>query len=141
LREGPLSLWESADYMSQALSALAYAHERGVVHRDFKPSNVIVTPEGQAKLMDFGIAKAVADRRLTAAGSTLGSLYYMSPEQVKGAATIDGRSDLYSVGVSLYEMVTGTRPSRARATIPSWWLTWTSSRCLPSSWIPRCRPA
>jgi len=115
LREGPLSLWESADYMSQALSALAYAHERGVVHRDFKPSNVIVTPEGQAKLMDFGIAKAVADRRLTAAGSTLGSLYYMSPEQVKGAATIDGRSDLYSVGVSLYEMVTGTRPFKGES--------------------------
>jgi serine/threonine-protein kinase len=115
LREGPISLWESADYMSQALSALAYAHERGVVHRDFKPSNVIVTPEGQAKLMDFGIAKAVADRRLTAVGSTLGSLYYMSPEQVKGAATIDGRSDLYSVGVSLYEMVTGTRPFKGES--------------------------
>jgi len=57
----------------------------------------------------------VADRRLTAAGSTLGSLYYMSPEQVKGAATIDGRSDLYSVGVSLYEMVTGTRPFKGES--------------------------
>ena len=115
LREGPISLWESADYMSQALSALGYAHERGVVHRDIKPSNIMVTPDGQVKLMDFGIAKAVADRRLTATGSTLGSLFYMSPEQVKGSASLDGRSDLYSVGVSLYEMVTGTRPFKGES--------------------------
>jgi serine/threonine-protein kinase len=75
----------------------------------------MVTPEGQVKLMDFGIAKAVGDRRLTATGSTLGSLFYMSPEQVKGVATLDGRTDLYSVGVSLYEMVTGTRPFKGES--------------------------
>jgi serine/threonine-protein kinase len=110
LREGPITLWEAVDYMSQALSALGYAHERGVVHRDIKPANIMVTPRGQVKLMDFGIAKAMADRKLTMTGTTLGSLFYMSPEQVKGITTLDGRSDLYSVGVSLYEIVTGTRP-------------------------------
>ncbi|MGA2328683.1 MAG: protein kinase [Bryobacteraceae bacterium] len=110
LREGPITLWEAVDYMSQALSALGYAHERGVVHRDIKPANMMVTPQGQVKLMDFGIAKAMADRKLTMTGTTLGSLFYMSPEQVKGISTLDGRSDLYSVGVSLYEIVTGTRP-------------------------------
>jgi serine/threonine-protein kinase len=110
LREGPLTLWEAVDYMSQVLSALSYAHERGVVHRDIKPANMMVTPHGEIKLMDFGIAKAMADRKLTMTGTTLGSLFYMSPEQVKGVSTLDGRSDLYSVGVSLYEIVTGTRP-------------------------------
>jgi hypothetical protein len=110
LKDGPLPAAEAAGYICQALSALGYAHERGVVHRDIKPANIMVTPAGQVKLMDFGIAKAVADRRLTMTGTTLGSLFYMSPEQVKGSTDLDGRSDLYSVGVSLYEMVTGQRP-------------------------------
>jgi serine/threonine protein kinase len=110
LKDGPLPAGEAAAYICQALSALGYAHERGVVHRDIKPANMMVTADGQLKLMDFGIAKAVADRRLTMTGTTLGSLYYMSPEQVKGSSDLDGRSDIYSVGVSLYELVTGTRP-------------------------------
>jgi len=108
--EGRLPLGEAADAIIQVLSALAYAHERNVVHRDIKPANMMQTAGGSVKLMDFGIAKAVADRRLTMTGTTLGSLYYMSPEQVKGSAQLDGRSDLYSVGVSFYELVTGTRP-------------------------------
>jgi serine/threonine-protein kinase len=110
LKEGPLSPAVAVGYITQALSALGYAHERGVVHRDIKPANMMVTPARELKLMDFGIAKAVADRKLTMTGTTLGSLFYMSPEQVKGASDLDGRSDLYSVGVSLYEMVTGRRP-------------------------------
>ncbi len=110
LKQGPIPPGEAVGYIGAALSALGYAHERGVVHRDIKPANMMVTPDGQLKLMDFGIAKAVADRGLTMAGTTLGSLFYMSPEQVKGSGDLDGRSDLYSVGVSLYEMVTGTRP-------------------------------
>jgi serine/threonine-protein kinase len=110
LREGRVPVAEAVGYMTQALSALSYAHERGVVHRDIKPPNMMVTSAGELKLMDFGIAKAVADRRLTQTGTTLGSLYYMSPEQVRGSAGLDGRSDLYSVGISLYELVTGTRP-------------------------------
>jgi serine/threonine-protein kinase len=107
---GRLPAAEAAGYVCQALDALGYAHERGVVHRDIKPANIMVTSSGQVKLMDFGIAKAVAERRLTMTGTTLGSLSYMSPEQVKGSTDLDGRSDLYSVGVSLYEMVTGTLP-------------------------------
>src|SRR5262249_27517589 len=67
-------------------------------------------PAGVVKLMDFGIAKAATDRKLTMTGTTMGSLYYMSPEQIQGATTLDARSDLYSVGVSLYELVTGKRP-------------------------------
>jgi Tfp pilus assembly protein PilX len=112
MREGPVAAIEGIECMIQVLSALAYAHERGVVHRDIKPANMMLTPAGEVKLMDFGIAKAVADRRLTMTGTTLGSLYYMSPEQVKGSVNLDGRSDLYSVGVSLYEVITGVRPFR-----------------------------
>ncbi len=108
--EGRLPVGEAADAMIQVLAALGYAHERGVVHRDIKPANMMETPDGTVKLMDFGIAKAAADRRLTMTGTTLGSLYYMSPEQVKGSANLDGRSDIYSVGVSFYELITGTRP-------------------------------
>jgi serine/threonine-protein kinase len=107
---GPLAAPEAVYYISQALSALEYAHANGVIHRDIKPANMIVTPGGVLKLMDFGIAKGATDHKLTQTGTTLGSLYYMSPEQIQGAANLDGRADLYSVGVSLYELVTGRRP-------------------------------
>lgn len=110
LKSGPLPVVEAVEYIAQTLSALSYAHQRGVVHRDIKPANMMLTPEGAIKLMDFGIAKAATDRKLTMTGTTMGSLYYMSPEQIQGAANLDARSDLYSVGVSLYELVTGKRP-------------------------------
>jgi serine/threonine-protein kinase len=110
LQSGPLPLEQAVDYIAQVLSALSYAHARGVVHRDLKPPNMMVTPGGAVKLMDFGIAKMTADQKLTRTGCTVGSLYYMSPEQIKGALDIDPRSDLYSLGVSFYEMVTGARP-------------------------------
>src|SRR5882724_10365092 len=109
MHAGPIPLEKGIEYISQVLSALAYAHARGVVHRDIKPANMMLTPPGTIKLMDFGIAKMSADPKLTQTGHTVGSLYYMSPEQINGAA-IDPRSDLYSLGVSLYEIVTGTRP-------------------------------
>jgi eukaryotic-like serine/threonine-protein kinase len=93
----------------QVLAALSYAHQRGVIHRDVKPSNVLVRPDHTVKLTDFGIASRAGDARLTGPGMALGSLYYMSPEQIK-AFPVDARSDIYSVGVTLYEIVTGRRP-------------------------------
>jgi serine/threonine protein kinase len=108
--EGPIPTAQAVDYIRQMLAALDFAHSRGVIHRDIKPANMMLTPGGVVKLMDFGIAKGATDRRLTMTGTTMGSLYYMSPEQIQGTAGLDARSDLYSMGVSLYELVTGKRP-------------------------------
>ena len=96
--------------LSQLLSALEFAHERGVVHRDIKPSNLIVTTEGQLKVADFGIAR-VDTSNLTQVGMVIGTPSYMSPEQCCGLET-DARSDLFSTGVVLYELLTGEKPFR-----------------------------
>jgi serine/threonine-protein kinase len=108
LEGGPFPPAEALNYIDQVLAALSYAHAKGIIHRDIKPANMMLTPDGVLKLMDFGIARSGNDLGLTVTGTTLGSLDYMSPEQVQ-AQPADGRSDLYSVGVSLYEMVTGQR--------------------------------
>jgi serine/threonine-protein kinase len=100
------------DFATQVLAALSYAHSRGVTHRDIKPANIMITTHGLVKLMDFGIAKSTDDMQLTRPGTTMGSVYYMSPEQVRGGA-VDARSDLYSFGVTLYEMLTGRKPFQA----------------------------
>jgi serine/threonine-protein kinase len=110
LRQGSIGVRAAIDYIGQVLAALSYAHARGVIHRDIKPANMMLTPGGTVKLMDFGIAKAATDRKLTMTGTTIGSLYYMSPEQIQGATDLDARADLYSAGISLYELVTGKRP-------------------------------
>src|ERR1022692_2512619 len=108
LERGPFPPAEVLNYIDQVLAALSYAHAQGIIHRDIKPANMMLTPRGVLKLMDFGIARSGNDLGLTVTGTTLGSLDYMSPEQVQAQPT-DARSDLYSVGVSLYEMVTGQR--------------------------------
>ena len=109
LKQGKIDLPSSIHYVDQVLSALELAHSRGIIHRDIKPANIIVTPEGTVKLTDFGIARSASDANLTQSGVALGSMYYMSPEQVQ-AQPADPRSDIYSLGVTLYEMVTGKRP-------------------------------
>ncbi len=100
------------DFSTQVLAALSFAHSRGVTHRDIKPANIMITSHGLVKLMDFGIAKSANDLQLTRPGTTMGSVYYMSPEQVRGG-TVDARSDIYSFGVTLYEMLTGRKPFQA----------------------------
>ncbi len=112
IRRAPLSQLQTAQIAVQVLAALDYAHSRGIIHRDVKPSNVMITSDGAAKLMDFGIARGVTEHgSLTQAGAAVGSLYYMSPEQLRGE-TLDGRSDLFSTGVTLFEALTGQRPFR-----------------------------
>jgi eukaryotic-like serine/threonine-protein kinase len=109
LRSGPIPVPEGLAFISQVLEALVYAHGRGVVHRDIKPANIAINSAGRVKLLDFGLARVQTDRRRTRAGMVLGSVFYMSPEQVKGEVG-DSRSDLYSVGATLYRVVTGRRP-------------------------------
>jgi eukaryotic-like serine/threonine-protein kinase len=106
------SVDQMIEYSMQVLSALSYAHGKGVTHRDIKPANIMVTSHGLVKLMDFGIAKSANDLQLTRPGTTMGSVYYMCPEQVRGE-TVDARSDIYSFGVTLYEMLTGRKPFQA----------------------------
>jgi eukaryotic-like serine/threonine-protein kinase len=110
LSSGSLPVAQAARYFEQALSALSYAHREGVVHRDIKPGHLIITPDDTVKITGFGLAKKPADPTLTQPGLVLGSMYYMSPEQVKGSTDVDRRSDIYSLGVVLYEAVTGKKP-------------------------------
>lgn len=111
--KGPLSVLESAKLGRRVLEGLAVAHRKGIVHRDIKPSNLFL-PDGQlaqVKILDFGIARRVFDnRRLTMTGSTLGTPMYMSPEQARGAANLDARSDMFSLGAVLFECMTGKPP-------------------------------
>ncbi len=110
-RAGPLPPREAVHIADQVLAALGAAHARGLVHRDVKPGNILVTPKGWVKLADFGIAKAVSDATggLTMTGQVMGTPKYLAPEQAAGRATTP-RSDLYSTGVVLYEMVAGAPP-------------------------------
>ncbi|HLJ50719.1 MAG TPA: serine/threonine-protein kinase [Bryobacteraceae bacterium] len=108
-KDGRLAVDDVIRYGCQVLGALGYAHEHGVVHRDVKPENILLTADGNIKLVDFGIARQELAPRLTSTGAAVGSLYYISPEQVQNHA-LDARSDIYSLGVTLYELLTGERP-------------------------------
>jgi serine/threonine-protein kinase len=116
---GALSIDETRRILRDVADALAYAHERGVIHRDIKPDNILIDSQsGRAMVTDFGIARAVSegDSRLTATGIAIGTPTYMSPEQAAGERTIDGRSDLYSLGIVGYQMLTGEPPFIANST-------------------------
>ncbi|MGH7620451.1 MAG: protein kinase domain-containing protein [Gemmatimonadaceae bacterium] len=116
---GDLSFDETRRTLRDVADALAYAHERGVIHRDIKPDNILIDAQsGRPMVTDFGIARAVSDgdSRLTATGIAIGTPIYMSPEQAAGERTIDGRSDLYSLGIVGYQMLTGEPPFTANST-------------------------
>ncbi|HZU93523.1 MAG TPA: Stk1 family PASTA domain-containing Ser/Thr kinase [Microbacterium sp.] len=115
---GPVSVDDAVRYVDGILEALDYSHRAGVVHRDIKPGNVMVTEKGQVKVMDFGIARAVSDSSSTVAETTqiIGTAAYFSPEQAKGEP-VDARADLYSTGVVLYELLTGRQPFRGESPV------------------------
>jgi beta-lactam-binding protein with PASTA domain/tRNA A-37 threonylcarbamoyl transferase component Bud32 len=107
--DGPLPPQQAAEIAAEIAGALAFAHRNGVVHRDVKPGNVLLTPSRRVKVTDFGIARAGAAEALTQTGAVMGTATYFSPEQAQGHP-VDGRSDVYSLGVVLYETVTGVPP-------------------------------
>ncbi|HEX7879515.1 MAG TPA: serine/threonine-protein kinase, partial [Candidatus Eisenbacteria bacterium] len=126
IRKGPLDLRDLLDLGVQLADALESAHAKGIVHRDLKPANIFVNSRGQAKILDFGLAKmerspkagadapsqaatAIHNNELTVAGSTIGTVSYMSPEQARGQVT-DARTDLFSLGTVLYQAATGELP-------------------------------
>ena len=111
-RQGPFSVDGAVFVISQVSSALDYAHQRGLIHRDIKPQNILVDRDGNAKVVDFGIAKGMRDMNLTEAGTGMGTVHYVSPEQARGEPAIP-ESDLYSTGVVLFEMLTKRLPFEA----------------------------
>jgi len=109
LLRGAVEIPLAVRYIDQILAALAFAHERGVIHRDIKPANILIAAGGVIKLTDFGVARSSGGPRLTGTGMAVGTVAYMSPEQIL-TGQADARSDIYSLGLTCYEMVTGRRP-------------------------------
>lgn len=109
IKRGPVKLDEAVDIITQTANGLEKAHEKGIIHRDIKPANILITNDGVVKLLDFGLAKLSGQSVMTKIGTTVGTIAYMSPEQTKGEE-VDQRSDIWSLGVVFYEMLTGELP-------------------------------
>ena len=142
IAEGPMESGRAVAITEGILTALEYSHRAGVVHRDIKPGNVMITPDEQVKVMDFGIARAVSDSSSTVAQTTaiLGTASYFSPEQAKGE-TVDARTDLYSTGVVLFEMLTGRAPFRGDTAVAVAYQHVSETAVRPSSVNPKVSPA
>ena len=142
LEEGPLDPEEAARIAGNVLTALEYSHRAGVVHRDIKPGNIMLARNGQVKVMDFGIARAVADTASTVAQTTavLGTANYFSPEQARNEG-VDARTDLYSTGVVLFEMLTGRPPFRGDSPVAVAYQHVSEQAVAPSTLSPAVSPA
>jgi eukaryotic-like serine/threonine-protein kinase len=142
IAEGPMAPAEAAKIIEQVLTALEYSHRAGVVHRDIKPGNIMVTASGQVKVMDFGIARAISDSQATIAETSaiVGTAQYFSPEQARGEG-VDARTDLYSTGVVLFELLTGRAPFRGDNPVAVAYQHVNSDAVPPSSINPAVSPA
>ncbi len=107
---GPMPEQRAIRILNRLLEAVGFAHNKGVIHRDIKPSNIIISKDDNVKILDFGIAKILQDKGLTKTGTKMGTVYYMSPEQIKAVKDIDHRTDIYSLGITFYEMLSGRVP-------------------------------
>jgi serine/threonine-protein kinase len=137
---GRLAPLDAAHIAADIADALSFAHAHGVVHRDVKPGNVLVTPQGQVKVTDFGIARAETSEPLTKTGAVLGTATYFSPEQAQGFP-LDGRSDVYALGVVLYEMLTGDAPFTANTPVSVAYKHVRETPTPPSALVPDLPPA
>ena len=140
--EGPLEPAEACRIIEQVLTALEYSHRAGVVHRDIKPGNIMITASGQVKVMDFGIARAISDSAATIAETSaiVGTASYFSPEQARGEA-VDARTDLYSTGIVLFELLTGRAPFRGENPVAVAYQHVNAEAVPPSSLNPKVSPA
>ena len=142
IADGAVEPSEAMRITAQVLTALEYSHRAGVVHRDIKPGNIMITSSGQVKVMDFGIARAISDSSATIAESSaiVGTAQYFSPEQARGE-TVDARTDLYSTGIVLFELLTGRAPFRGDNPVAVAYQHVNSNAAPPSSINPRVSPA
>lgn len=142
IAEGPVEPAEAARIVSQVLTALEYSHRAGVVHRDIKPGNIMITSGGQVKVMDFGIARAISDSAATIAETSaiVGTAQYFSPEQARGES-VDARTDLYSTGVVLFELLTGRAPFQGENPVAVAYQHVNSDAAAPGTLNPKVSPA